>query len=354
MRLKTLVLLFVLAGFAAVSFQACNPKPAATTTDNVMYYRSLLFSETPWDLERGSHQLTAEEAKTINNYQFTFDDQNRLVSVEYNRNGVLLDYSSMGAAKVTYTYEGNLQKKNFYNQESDAIDRDGAFTFEYTLDETGAMRTGMRFLDKAGNPVENRNNINNWEWIKMPDGMIRELRYNLAGDSVVMNPFCPFYELRFTYDVSGYVTRMANFDHDTLYNCTAENCGDIGVSYFLFENNEAGDLLQFTVHNTSGNLSNLYGGWAKRVNKVDENGYLLEMAVLDQDDEYLGGKNVPVTQTEYDGHGAVVRRTNMNENREVINSPADGVAFVEYTYDEQGRRTGTLRLDKEKMEVVSK
>jgi len=89
------------------------------------------------------------------------------------------------------------------------------------------------------------------------------------------------------------------------------------------------------------------------VNQVDENGYVVETAVFDQDDEYLGGKNVPVTRTEYDAHGAVVRRINMNENREVINSPADGVAYVEYTYDEQGRRTGSVRLDKDKAEVVS-
>lgn len=352
MRFKTLVLFFLVAGVSAVSFHGCKSKPATTESGNVFYYRSILFSETPWDVERGSYALNAEEAKTVNNYKFTFDDQNRLLSVEYNRNGVLLDYSSMGAAKITYTYEGNLQTKHFFDHNGGAIDRDGAFAYEYTLDDKG-MRTAMRFLDKEGNPVENRNNIHNWVWTTMPDGMLRELRYNLAGDSVVMNPFCPFYELRFTYDASGFVERMANYDHDTLYNCTAENCGDIGVSYFLFKNNEAGDLLEFTVHNTTGNLSNLFWGWAKRVNKVDENGYVIETAVLDQDDEYLGGKNVPVTQTEYDEHGAMVRRINMNENREVINNPADGVAYVEYTYDEQGRRTGTVRLDKDKVEVVT-
>jgi YD repeat-containing protein len=38
----------------------------------------------------------------------------------------------------------------------------------------------------------------------------------------------------------------------------------------------------------------------------------------------------------------------------VINSPGDGVAFTEYTYDEQGRRTGTIRLDKDKVKVEEK
>ena len=347
----------MLTGFLsvlAVSFYACKPKSSQTVQDNVKYYRQLLFSETPWDLERGSRELTTDQAKTINNYKFTFDDNKRLVAVEYNRNGVLLDYSSMGAAKVTYEYNGDLQVKHFFNQNNEPIENGGAFTYEYTLDPAG-MRIGLRFLNKEGNPVENRNKIYNWKWEKLTDGMIRELRYNLAGDSVVMNPFCPFYELRFNYDANGYVTRMANFDHDTLYNCTAENCGDIGVSYFAFENSDKGDVLTFSVHHTSGKLSNLYWGWAKRVNKVDENGYVVETAMYDQDDEYQGGKNVPVTQSVYDEHGALVKRINMDGNRNIINHPDNGVAIVEYKYDEQGRRTETLRFDKDngKVEVKS-
>ena len=63
----------------------------------------LQFSETPYDIEKGTHPLTADEAKTINNYKFTYDNSGRLLSVEFVRNNVLLDYSSMqGAAKITY------------------------------------------------------------------------------------------------------------------------------------------------------------------------------------------------------------------------------------------------------------
>ncbi len=266
MRSKTLSL-FLSAGRAGQCHLLWLPTQTGRHGDRECECEILpvaLFSETPWDLERGSREITAEEAKTINNFKFTYDDQNRLVSVEYNRNGVLLDYSSLGAPKVAYSYEGNLQRKHFVGLEGDTIERDGAYVLcMNTHWENRSHAHHAAFSRQGGQPVENRNNIHNWVWTKMPDGMIRELRYNLAGDSVVMNPFCPFFELRFTYDANGYVTRMANYDHDTLYNCTAENCGDIGVSYFEFVNNEAGDLLEFSVHNTTGNLSNLYWGWAK-------------------------------------------------------------------------------------------
>ena len=72
------------------------------------------------------------------------------------------------------------------------------------------------------------------EWYRKTDTILKK--------ETIMNPFCPFFELRFSYNDKGYVTRMANYMADTLYNCTAENCGDIGVSYFTFEPNEDGDV----------------------------------------------------------------------------------------------------------------
>ena len=337
-----------------LGLNACNEKKAKDNAgSNVKYYRSIQFSETPWDVEKGLHELSAVEAKTINNYKFTYNDLKQLASVEYNRNNVLLDYSSISAAKVTYTYEAEKQIKRFFNEKNEPIKNGGATVFEYTLNASG-LRTGMRYLDEKNAPIENRNKIHKYQWTKLEDGMIKELRYNLAGVSMVMNEFCPFYELRFSYDKDGYVTRMANYNADTLYNCTAENCGDIGVSYFKFVNNASGDMLDFSVHNTAGQLSNLYWGWAKRVNVVDQNGNVLESSQFDQDNEYIGGKNVPVTQSVYDEHGAVVKRISLDKDKKIVNNPANGVAIVVYKYDEQGRRVETIQYDKDNVVVVQK
>lgn len=66
------------------------------------------------------------------------------------------------------------------------------------------------------------------------------------------------------------------------------------------------------------------------MNAVDANGYVTETAMYDQDDEYLGGKGVPVTQTIYDEHGAPIKRTTMDKDRNVINDPNSGVAVTEF------------------------
>jgi len=340
--------LTIILGMLIVS---CN----STTTRNkahsgVEYYRNLQFSETPYDTEKGTHPVSKDDAKNINSYKFSYDESGRLLTVEFVRNDVLLGYSSMGAAKITYEYKENKQIRHYFDKDNQPIEPSGVFTAEYTLDQNG-NRIGLKFFDKAGTPIENRNKIHSWVWSILPDGMVREQRYNLANEETIMNPFCPFYELRFSYNEKGYVTRMANYMGDTLYNCTAENCGDIGVSYFLFSPNEHGDLESFSVFNVFGQMSNLYAGWSKRVSKYDENGYVLETAVYDQDDEYVSGNNVPVTANKYDEHGALIEVRNMDKDRNVINDPDDGVAYVEHKYDELGNRTGTLRYDKDRNPV---
>jgi hypothetical protein len=335
-----------------IGFSACTGKGGQKKTEaGVEYFRSAQFSETPFDLEKGSHKITEGEARTVNSYKFTTDDAGRLVSVEYQRGDSLLGNSSLGgASKIVYEYKDNKQIKSYYNRKNERIESAGVYSAEYTLDDEG-VRTGLKFFGKNGEPVENRNKINNYVWTMLPDGMLKELRYNLEGKETVMNPFCPFYELRFTYNEKGYVTRMANYMADTLYNCTAENCGDIGVSYFSFKSNEAGDVETFEVFNVNGQMSNLYWGWSKRLNKYDPNGYVLETAYLDQDNEYIGGKSIPVTQYTYDEHGSVVEVKSMDKERKVINNPETGVAITEYKYDEVGNRTETLLFDKDRNPV---
>ena len=180
MNLRRTALLLGAAALIIAVLPACNQTPAKKSANTgTAYYRTLLFSETPWDTERGGHELTPEQAKDINSYKLTYDDNNRLVSVEFVRGDVLLGYSSMGAAKIVYEYADGKQLKHFFDKDLQPIESGGAFTHEYTLNEKG-VRTGLRFLDKAGQPVENRNKIHNYVWTILPDGKVQEKRYNLA------------------------------------------------------------------------------------------------------------------------------------------------------------------------------
>lgn len=340
-----------LALIALLIASCTNTSETSSNFENVQHFRGLLFSETTWDPIKGTNKLSAEEAKTITNYTFTYDDEQRLVKVEYGRGETLLDKSRLGAAQVVITYEDNKEIRHYFNSADSAITVAGdVFKSVYEYNAEG-FKTGLKFYGIDGEQVENRNKIAYYIWSKTPMGLIKENRFNLAGEEVVLNEFCPFYELRFTYDENGYVTRMANYAEDALYDCTAENCGNIGVSYFLFKNDENGGLLEFSVHSTTGQLSNLYWGWAKFVQTLDENGYVTERVWYDQDDELRSGKNVPINQYTYDEFGSVIEERNLNAAKELMNHPTSGIAIKQHKYDADGRRIETINLDKD-MNVV--
>ncbi|HLN55897.1 MAG TPA: hypothetical protein VK207_07880 [Bacteroidales bacterium] len=347
--MRKLTLPAILAFMLAIVMISCTGTKSQKDQDKlhsgIEYYRQLQFSETPYDIEKGTHPITEAEAKNVNSYKFTYDQSGKLVSVEFQRNNVLLDYSSMGAAKITYTYQGsNLQTKQWFNSKGEMIQNGGVWAAEYSLNNDG-QRVSMMYYDTTGKMIDNRNGIHHWVWSVLPDGMVKENRYNLEGKEVVMNPFCPFYELRFTYNEKGFVTRMANYMADTLYNCTAENCGDIGVSYFKFTPDDNGDVQNFEVFNATGQMSNLYWGWSKRMQKFDENGYVTETSYFDQDNEPVSGNLVPVTRYAYDEHGALIEAKSYDKNGNIMNNPSNGVAITQYRYDEAGNRIETLNFD---------
>lgn len=350
---KNLLLNSILGIAIALGVSSCMQNSSNTSeTANVRHYRNLLFTESPWDSIKGAREISPKEAETINNYKFTYDDSGRLLQVEYCRGDSLLGYSGLGVAKVTFTYEGNKEIRHYFNSENEPVTTSGkVFSAVYELDNTG-FRTGLKFYDKDGNPVENGNKIGYYTWSKTILGMVKENRYRLTGEETVMSEFCPFYELRFSYNDKGYVTRMANYDKDSLYNCTAENCGNIGVSYFQFDRNDKGDVLQFSVHSTTGQLSNLYWGWAKNIQKFDDNGYMIERVQYDQDNELLGGKMVPVTQYTYDEHGAVIEEKYLDANGRPMDNNA-GIAVRKYEYNDYGRRTATISYDANMQKVES-
>ena len=333
---------YIILILALISCQTGNK----TADSGVQHFRHLRFSETPFDQITGNHAIAAAEAGEINNYKFSYDDEGRLVSIEYCRGDQLLNGSRSWAPMIKISYEGNKEIHHYFDIAGEPRDRAGYFAAEYELNDDG-VRKGLRFLDKEGNLVENRNGIAWYDWNILANEQLQEKRYNLTGEETIMNEFCQFYELRFTYDEDGYVTNMANYQGDTMYNCTVENCGDIGVSYFAFKYNDAKDVTQFTVSSLTGQLSNLYWGWAKYENKYDEHGYVLERATFDQDNELVGGMAVPVTQMVYDEHGAVVERKNMTPERNLMNHPRSGVAIFKYVYDEAGHPKDTLTYNAE-------
>ena len=346
MKINRIFQLLTLFAIVFVVGSCTQETPKEAKFEKVQHYRHLLFTETPWDAVRGTHKLTADEAKSVNNYTLMYDNSKRLVQVTYGRGDSLLPKSRLGAAKVVMTYNDNLETRTYFNTKGEPKTVNGeVFKSVYEMDKNG-FRTGLKFYNESGEPTENRNKIAYYTWSETEQGDVKENRYNLADEETVLNEFCPFYELRFTYDENGRVTKMANYEKNELYDCTAENCGDIGVCFFDFKMNEHGGLLEFSVKSTTGQLSNLYWGWARFEQKLDKNGYVVERVMFDQDNEMLAGKKVPIILSNYDDGGLLLEEKYLDANRQLMEATWDSVAVKQYKYDKYGHITETLLLDK--------
>jgi hypothetical protein len=312
-----------------------------------------MFAETAYDQYKGTHPITAKEATSINHYRFTYDGKGRLTELAYMRGDSVLSYPSrMAASKIKIEYTDSTEVQHFFDKNNKAKVNDGIFANVYKLDSKG-MRIGLKFLNKDGVQIPTSDSVYYFTWKVLPDSMVKENRYNIKGIETIRGKFCPFYELRFSYNKKGYPVQLANYMADTLYNCTAENCGEIGVSYFKFTTNDEGDLLQFSVHNASGRSSNLYWGWSKFINTIDPNGNVTETVYFDQDNEYVGGKNTPINAAVYDEHGAVTERKFMDKDHKLMNNE-QGVAMLKFTYDKLGNPMDTLKFNAASEEIKKK
>lgn len=148
----------VLSTFTIVLAMFSCQSGEKSTDSGIAYFRQLKFSETPFDIFAGNHEISADDAKKVNHYKFTHDDESRLISVEYMRGEELLRGSSTGASRIKISYEGNKETHHFFDQHGEPSKWSGVYTAVYELDESG-KRKGLQFLDKEGNPTENRNGI---------------------------------------------------------------------------------------------------------------------------------------------------------------------------------------------------
>ena len=83
MKKFRIIHLALLASVAFILGSCTQEASKSGTTEKVQHYRHILFSETPWDPIRGTYKISSEEAKTVKNYTFTYDDSLRLTQVEF-------------------------------------------------------------------------------------------------------------------------------------------------------------------------------------------------------------------------------------------------------------------------------
>lgn len=116
------------------------------------------------------------------------------------------------AHRMEFAYKDSLESVTFYNTKGEQISVLGnCNAFVYNLNALG-FRTSLYFLDSDGNRTENSWNIFEYTWEHLRNGAVIEDRFNANGAQVSLRPSFEFYRLKLFFNAAGHITLMQNID----------------------------------------------------------------------------------------------------------------------------------------------
>lgn len=261
----------------------------------VQYFRHLpLNHQTPYLAYAGTDEISAEQAKSVEHYEFVTDAQSRVIEIR--------NYSSegwhnhplthLGAFRTAITYDGAKETHRFYDKAGHRV-RNLREVYEevYSHDASG-FRTGLAFFDLHGQPMQSNWGIARYAWEKQGDRII-ERRYDLKGALAPMAPTFPFHISSFEFTADGHVDRHCNLN-DRLEVADAPN----GIACYRDVFAASGNLLGLTYYGRDGKVVNSPWKFAVVRLSYDKAGNVLVEDMLDKNGVLL--RHTPFT---YDATG---------------------------------------------------
>lgn len=235
MKAVNRVLSFLVIICALTVYSCREKKQAAEKHTGIEYYRNILPLFSFYDSEHGIGKLQEKEAKPARSYKFTWDDTGKLLSVEYTKNDTLIFSPVLGAAKVKYAYDGQMQIKFFFDSGEQPIEIDSIFAYQYSNNSSGE-RVGMMFLDKNGVMINNNKGIHAWVWSRLDDKTIKENRYSLEGQEILP-------ETHLFYNEKGELKEIRNVDKEG----NLVNNPETGAAVTKFSYDEMGNCIDTVI-----------------------------------------------------------------------------------------------------------
>jgi len=292
-----------------------------------VYFKHLVFRETPYAPIQGRNPVTKEMAKKENHYKFTYNRSDQLIKLEYKigkqaisplRAG-MMDGSADVAPITVIKYEGNLEIRHFFDEQGNTSTNGmNVHKAVYEYNDEGE-RVGLKYYDKDNKLIDNAWNICEYVWEKMDDHKVLEKRKNTADEYAPIRPYYQMMNVIYKYHPNGMLASMSNVD-DT-GNLIEEETGvavdepvyneKLELTSFKFydakENNVVGSFLgsaggtikyddkgsdiEYIKTDLKGNPILGTGVWASIKNLYDEFGSLTERSFYDE-------KGKPVAETD--------------------------------------------------------
>ena len=313
---------------------------ASKNTDElkVVYYSTIEFVETPLSYLKGSVPLKKNVALSRNHYRFSYDSQNRLISIAF-YNGTTSknpDHTAnlfTLAHRMKFSYQENVEKVTFFDTKGKQTNVLGSCSqFVFKLNKLG-FRESLHFLDTNGNRVENSWNIFEYKWEYLNDGAVLEDRFNKQGKQVSIRPGFEFYKLKLYFNTLGHITLMQNVDKD---GNLIENTS--GASQDKITTNASGNFLQWQVLDNKHKLEKGNGpDVAIGIQKFNNFGYESELEHRDENNHPMySAYGICISKTEFDRFGNISERAFYNEMNKPSNHKSAGYHKLKIKWDKFG------------------
>ena len=407
--------------FAVIICLVTLNQTKANNVDNnellkIIYYSTIEFVETPLSYIKGSVPLKSDVALNRNHYRFSYNWENRLVSIAFYNGSTPKNPNHTAnlftlAHRMEFSYEDSIEKVTFFNTKGKQITVLGDCSqFVFNLNQLG-FRESLHFEDSSGKRIKNSWNIFEYKWEYLNDGVIIEDRFDTNGKPVSIRPGFEFYRLKLYFNNAGHIALMQNIDKDG--NLVANNSG---ASQDNITTNSNGNFLQWQVLDNQHQLEKGNGpDVAIGIQKFNEFGYEIELEHRDENNQPIySAYGICRSKTQFDKYGNISERTFYNEvnepsyhknagyhklkivwdkfgnNRELfsyfdvnekptnhiirgyhavkyeydekknlirisyldtngllVNRKDNGISYLTYQYDSNGKRSSTLKFDKE-------
>ncbi len=326
--------------FSQINAKVFNAKNAL----KVIYYSTIEFVETPLSYIKGSVPLKSDVALSRNHYRFSYDSQNKLVSIAFYNGSTQKKPNHtanlfMLAHRMEFSYRDAIEKITFFDtkgKRTAVLGNCSAFVFR--LNKLG-FRESLHFLDVSGNSIENSWNIFEYKWIYTNDGAVIEDRYDKNGEQVSIRPGFEFYRLKLYFNMLGHITLMQNIDKD---GNLVENSS--GASQDKITTNANGNFLQWQVLDNKHQLEKGNGpDVAKGHQKFNKFGYESGLEHRDENNRPMySAYGICISKTQFDKFGNISERAFYNEAKKPSNHKIAGYHKLKMKWDKYGNSRESL------------
>lgn len=271
---------------------------SALAAPTVHYFRHLPFNHnSPYLPYVGLDEITAEQAKTTEHYEFVFDDKSRLVEIrnfssEAWRNHPL---THLGAFRTTFTYEGPKEIRRFFDKSGRRVTNlRKVYEEVYALDPHGAP-TSLTFFDLRHRPMASNWGIARYTWERVGDRVI-ERRYDLKGALAPMAPTFDFHISAFQLAANGRFESHCNLN-DRLEVANSP----MGIACYSDVTASDGRLLGLTYYDRDGKVVN--SPWRFAIVRLT---YNAKGEPVEEENVDRNGELVTRTTLAYDGAGKLL------------------------------------------------